>query len=404
MGIFGALGLSSVMGNGYGYMDHVIEVGGEPVIFLLVVLVGKMIATAACASSGAGTGTYSPSLFVGAVTGVLFGEIAHFLFPTIAGPAGAYGMVGMGAVAAAVTQAPITISLMLFEATRNYQIILPLLLTLAVSGVVSSILERGSLYVKQLEQRGVKLDRSREELVMYDLKVDDVMRRGQHTTVLPEAPFRVLADRFLASRRDEVYVVDAQERLVGFIDIQDIKRLLADPSAAGKTGDLARSDVPTVQGQQPLADTLPLFYRSGLEALPGVDDENRLLGVITERDVVGAYNREVLRKDVLLARIESGPPEDRTTDFFVLPDGHVMERIDVGPELIGRSLRDLQLQTRYGLTVMAVDQHQQDGGVRRCGARADLVLGKGDTLVVVGTEPAVKALQDGAPPPGEASA
>ena len=69
--------------------------------------------------------------------------------------------------------------------------------------------------------------------------------------------------------------------------------------------------------------------------------------------------------------------------------------------LIGRSLRDLQLQTRYGLTVMAVDQHQEDGGVRRCGARADLVLGEGDTLVVVGTQPAVTALQQGAPPPDE---
>jgi len=404
VGIFGALGLSPVMGNGYGYMDQVIEVGGEPVIVLLVILVGKMVATAACSSSGAATGTYSPSLFVGAVTGVLFGEIAHFVAPTIAGPTGAYGMVGMGAVAAAVTQAPITSALMLFEATRNYQIILPLLLTLAVSGMVSSILERGSLYVKQLEQRGVKLERGREELVMYDIKVDDVMRRGQHTTVAPDAPFRELADRFLASRRDEVYIVDADGRLVGFVDIQDIKRLLADPTGAGVAGDLARTDIPTVQQRQPLADALPLFFRSGLEALPVIDDERRLIGVITERDVVGAYNREVLRNDVLLARIESGPPGDRTTDYFVLPDGHVMERIDVGPELVGRSLRDLQLQTRYGLTVMAVDQRQPDGGVRRCGARADLVLREGDTVVVVGTEVAVKALQQGAPPPDEASA
>lgn len=242
---------------------------------------------------------------------------------------------------------------------------------------------------------------------MYDLRVDDVMREDLQATIAPEAPFRELAKAFFARRADEIYAVDAEGRYLGFIDIQDIKELLSDPHRDDITvADLARTDAPTLHPTAPLAETMPLFFRSGLEALPVLDDAHKLVGVLNERDVVGAYNREVLRHDALLARVESGPAHARQTDFFVLPDGHVMERVNVTERLAGHSLRDLRLPGRFGVTVLAVDVLDDKGGFDRRPTEADLVLKVGDGLIVVGTEDNVQGLKlaqlgapTAAPPP-----
>ncbi|MCA9573728.1 MAG: chloride channel protein, partial [Myxococcales bacterium] len=167
---------------------------------------------------------------------------------------GAYGMVGMGAVAAAVTHAPITAVLMLFEMTRNYQIILPLMLTLAVAGLVAATMESESLYLTQLKLRGVKMERGREDLVMYDLRVADVMRREGFDTLETTAAFTELTERFLHHRVNEVYVLDADGRYHGLVELQDVKVLMVNPRPDLAISDVETREVPSLTPGQPLAD------------------------------------------------------------------------------------------------------------------------------------------------------
>lgn len=169
VGLIASVGLHPVMGNGYGWMEEVIttpERWGAP--FLLLLLGAKVAATTATAMGRSGAGLFAPSLYLGAVTGLLSGKAFHFAAPLDAPSAGAYGMVGMGAVAAGVLHAPITMTLMLFEMTGNYEVILPLLVSLSAAGLVSRLLGASSVYEAELARRGVKLQRPEPESPIED--------------------------------------------------------------------------------------------------------------------------------------------------------------------------------------------------------------------------------------------
>jgi CIC family chloride channel protein len=393
VGAAAAAGLHQVMGNGYAYIEALI--GGELELdmgLLAMVLVAKLVATALTTAGAGGAGVFAPSLFLGAVTGTAFGALVHTLWPGLTESPGAYGLVGMGAVAAAVARAPITMTLMLFEMTGNYQVILPLLLTLAVAGLVDARLDDSSIYLEVLRRRGIDPDRSREELVMYDLRVRDIFRERDHLAVDKGAAFRDLAALFMHHRVREVFVIDEAGRLDGLVDIQNVKGLLCEPHDELTVADVETRGVPTMSPDQPLADALPLFFRADTDELPVVAADGRLLGVLHERDVIGAYNREILRQDALLARIESGPSHERQVDFFELPPGCVMRPVEVDEGLAGASLAELGLPARFGVTVLAVITLDETGERRRFSASAHRRLERGDRLIAVGPEDSIKAL------------
>lgn len=393
VGVLGAVGLHQVMGNGYGFVQQLLSGEDPGALLLLAILAAKLVATTASVSSGSGAGVFAPSLVIGAITGALFGSVGQLLLPEMP-PHAAMGTVGMGAVAAALAHAPLTMGLTLFEMTRDYSIVLPLLLTLATATLVSSVFERRSLYLQILVDRGVDVDRSREELVMYDMHVQEVMRGEDHVVAREGISARELAALFLSRRVHDVWLLDEEKRLVGLVDILDARKLLGDQAQLPPVSSLMRK-VPHLSPQMALAESMPLFFRSGREALPVCDADGRFVGVLHERDVVGAYDQEVLRKDALLARMECGPAENRHTDLFELPPGYVMERVQVTGQLIGHSLRDLRLPSRFGVTVVAVDVQDPERGTHaRNAPAADLEVKAGDRLVVVGPLENVAALKD----------
>lgn len=117
-----------VWGNGYSVVNAVLQ---DPWAWqaLLTVLVLKMIATAATHGSGAVGGAFTPTIFVGAMLGALFGTLVHALLPEGTATPNAYAVVGMGAMLAGTTHAPLMSILMVFELTLDYQIVLPLMLS-----------------------------------------------------------------------------------------------------------------------------------------------------------------------------------------------------------------------------------------------------------------------------------
>ena len=395
VGIVAMLGMHQVMGNGYAGMELMIrDEYGLGFWMLLLLLVAKLVTTAITSAGRSGVGLFAPSLFLGTVLGVAFGHGVHGMWPDLTESAGAYGIVGMGAVTAAVTQSPITIMLMIFEMTRNYQVILPMLLALAVAGIVVTAFGGGSVYVEKLKRSGIRLDRGREDLVIHDLKVADLMREGDLATIRPDAPFEELAALLLIHREDEVWVVEEDGRLHGLVALLDIRAHLIHPKPGLRVADVETRSVPAVRPDQSVAEALPLFFRAEVDDLPVIDLQGRLLGVLSERDVVGALDREVLRHDALLARVQSDEPDGgRHTDFFELPPGQVMRSIEVGEAMAGQTLRELLLTRRYHATVIAVSREDPVTGRNlRLPADADLVLIAGDRLVVVGPREDIDAL------------
>ncbi len=395
VGALAAVGFPQIMGNGYAFLEHILHGRHPGVLFLLALLGAKLLATGITLGARTGPGTFAPTLFLGAVTGTLFGIAVNALWPGVTESAGAYGMVGMGAVVAAATHSPITTTLMLFEMTGNYAIVPPLLITLALSGILYAFVEDRSIFVAILERRGVRVDRGREELVMYDLHVADVMRKDGIETVQPDAPFSELASHILHRRIQDVYVVDRDGKYHGLVDIQDIKRLLTAPHTDITAADVETHDAPVLRPSMPLADAVPLFFRSDLDELPVLNAEGELIAILKERDIFGAYHREVLRKDALMARIQTSPADqNRWKNFLELPDGYIMDVVEVDGQLVGHTLRQLRLPIRFHVTVVAVSiLDPETSKHRRLPAEADVLLKRGDKLVVMGPVLDVLALQ-----------
>lgn len=393
VGAIAAAGMHPVMGNGYAFIEHMLAGQGLSIAFLAGLLVAKVVATGLTAAGRTGAGLFAPSLFLGAVTGTAFGSGVHTLWPDATEAAGAYGMVGMGAVAAAVMSAPITMTLMLFEMTGNYNVILPLLLALSVAGGLAVVVRSRSVYELELERRGISLAQGRDQRVMHELTVADVMRAEGFEIVTSTSPLTELTARFLRRRVDQVYVVDAHQRLLSVVDIQDVKGALANPDERARAIDVATRPVPPVRPTQTLAEILPTFFDSGVEQLPVVDTEGVLLAVLAERDVVAAYHREVLRKNARVAHVVTKGPEEVADDFVELPPGQVIETVIVGEHLGGRTLRQLALPERFHCTVVAVSTWDEaQGEWHREAAAVDRVLAAADRLVVLGPGEEVERL------------
>ncbi len=145
-----------VMGVGYNYVDKVLN--GDAVLKMVVLLgVLKIIATATCYASGNAGGIFGPSLFIGAMMGAATGGIAHKLFPDVTAGPGAYALVGMGTAFAGIIRTPFTSVIMIFELTRDYTIIVPLMISNTIAYFISQRFQKSTIYEALAQQDGVHL-------------------------------------------------------------------------------------------------------------------------------------------------------------------------------------------------------------------------------------------------------
>ena len=187
------------------------------------------LATALTAGSGGSGGLFTPSLFFGALVGGAYGYWVHSLWPALASPYGAYAAVGMAAVAAGTSHAPISAILILFEFTGNYDLILPLMVaSILVEPARRASCTAASIYTESLRRRGVDLPWRMEEAVLAGLKAED-LARADPDILRPGDPYGDVVEKFLATRRQRLFVVGEDGRLLGAISLHDIKHALDEP-------------------------------------------------------------------------------------------------------------------------------------------------------------------------------
>ena len=169
------LALPEMYGVGYPVLERAVA-GHYVIAFLLVLLVGKMLATSLTIGIGGSGGVFAPSLFIGAMLGSAYGQAAHGCCRTRPRPAGAYALVGMAAVFAAAARAPITAVLIVFELTGDYRIILPLMCAIVLATALSSMLSRDTIYSLKLRRRGIDILQRKPPTLLQVLTVADAAR------------------------------------------------------------------------------------------------------------------------------------------------------------------------------------------------------------------------------------
>ncbi|MFQ6100302.1 MAG: chloride channel protein [Anaerolineae bacterium] len=303
LGVMGILtskadGFPRVFGVGYDSINQALF-GHLALGVTLTLLLVKLLATVLTLGSGGSGGIFAPSLFMGAMLGETFGQLVHQLFPTITAPAGAYALVAMAAVFSGAAHAPVTAILILFEMTRDYRIILPLMLATVTSTLISRIISRESIYTLKLSRRGIHLQQGQDIDVMQGMTVGETM-----TTDVDVVPLSMsleeLVDEFARTHHHGFPVVNGAGELAGVVSIQDLEWALAAGPIADKTvADIATTrDLLVTYPYEPMWKALRRMGVRDVGRLPVVEQEgsNRLVGVVRRPDIIRAYNQAIVKR------------------------------------------------------------------------------------------------------------
>jgi CIC family chloride channel protein len=264
-------------------------------LILLAVALGKILTTGLTIGSGGSGGVFGPSMVIGGCGGGALGILLRQLGPDVAPHPASFVIVGMAGFFAAAAKTPFSTLVMVSELTGNYNLLLPTLWVCALSFLLS---DEQSIYRSQVESRS----RSPAHQGSYAREVLAGLRVGPFVTALAEVhllrpgdPAAEVVERVSGSPYQAVTVVDEQGRYLGVVSLEEVVVAARSPElrALLVAADLMRSNVTPLSAGQRLDEAMELFVESDLLALPVVDGEGCVQGVVKRADVAGAYLRQI---------------------------------------------------------------------------------------------------------------
>lgn len=351
------------------YFPHIFGVGYETISlaleskltwYFLMFLIGlKVVATSLTIGSGGSGGIFAPSLFLGASLGGFVGTIIHGLFPAYTASSGAYALVGMGAVAAGAMHAPITAILIVFELTDDYRIILPLMIACIISVIITTRLKKGSIYTLKLSRRGIDIFRGQEVNVLRSLKLSKVMKTD-YEKVYADTPFRKLMDLTITSPHPNFFVINRQNQLSGVISIHDVRKIIyesEDLEPILVAFDLLTPFSHYFTPNDTLDMVMKAFSEINIDELPIVNSETgkQLIGTVSKNDVIEAYNKEVLKRDMVTS-VSSYISSLRKYKKVKMVDGQILCEVEVPGKFVNKTLQELDLRKHFAIEVILIKQ------------------------------------------------
>lgn len=335
-----------LLGTGQDFVGELLEaqVFGETLPFdtftvttLAILCFGKILATGLTIGTGGSGGAFMPSLFIGATLGAGYATlVADFWTATTIRP-GAFAVVGMATVFAAVARAPLTAIIIVFEVTgaRDYGLILPLMLAATFASFVADRFHPESVYTMPLARRGIRIRPSGEVDLLDTVTVGDVARMPAEVA-RPEMGLAELHEVMDRHRVHGLPVLDEADRLVGVITVSDMNRA-GGPESGRTVGDAMTPGPVTVGPSTAVSQAMVRLAVLGVGRLPVVEehDAQRLVGVFRREDAINAYHRALgsetdhaLERDRLRQRVD---PKASYYDF----------RVPLGSMADGRQVRDV---------------------------------------------------------------
>jgi len=278
-----------VLGVGYKHVGDALN-GGMAVRLMVLLLILKLLAVTTSYASGNAGGIFGPSLFIGAMLGGIVGNVAHGLLPAYVATPGVYALVGMGTAFAGIVRAPMTSVVMIFEITRDYAVIVPLMISNLVSFFISSRLQRQPIYEVLAHQDGIHLPSAETRQQQGQRRVIQAMRTATEILATQMTVGEAL-EKTQSSQFRSWPVVDGRG-VVGIVSRSSLQHDLAQGAATRRLTELVDSgDFPHVHVDQSLHVALERLGAAQLDSLPVVSraDVHKLEGIVTLRDVLDSY-------------------------------------------------------------------------------------------------------------------
>jgi len=277
------------LGVGYSYVGSALNVGMALKLMLLL-LVLKFFAVVTSYASGNAGGIFGPALFLGAMLGGSVCTIAHGLFPTHVATAGVYALVGMGTAFAGIVRAPMTSVVMIFETTRDYAVIVPLMISNLVSFFISAKLQPAPIYEELAEQDGIHLPKDDSRTIEGQRRVMRAMRPA--TEILTCDMTVRAAVEMVKGSSIHAWPVSDKPGIVGVVGRATLEKVLSEGGGDRTLEQFTNErEFPHLHVDHALSVALDRLGATHLDALPVVSraDIHKLEGVVTLQDVLNLY-------------------------------------------------------------------------------------------------------------------
>ncbi len=345
-----------VLGIGYEAINRMLA-SNYPLQIVLILTVLKFIFVPLILSSGGFGGIFAPSLFIGAGTGFIFVTLINSLFGLHL-DATTYTLVSMGAVLGGINFIPIASILIIFEMSRDYSIIIPLMLSVIVSAIIVQLLVKESVHLKHLEKSGLSVTGARQLDILRSIPVRDIMRK--HFILIKEnTPLPELVGKYIESENKTIYVVNSQNKLIGIISETEIRPIITEYETVKDlfvAADIANQAFPVLHETENLEYAMQVFGKSDFDELPVVDESSgELIGTVSRQDVINAYTKESFKQNLA----EGLAVEIKTIDYSrwsKVADGYSIFELRVPESFVGKSLLELKLRNQYGVEVLMIKQ------------------------------------------------
>ncbi len=298
------VGEPSIFGNGYRLIGQCIGAnvpeGAASLNLTFLVLAAlfclKSLATCFTLGSGGSGGVFAPSLFLGAVVGYAFGLGMQSLGWYGDLRPETYALVGMASVVSATTHAPMAGIIILFEMTRNYRIIMPVMLSATIATAIAQVLYRDSIYTLKLRRRGIQYETRANTAILRRLTVQMIMQ-DTFTRVYDDTSLQDVIRMAVDLETADFIVTDHAGKYHGLLIGEDLRAALLQPEAVPflVAGELARAEVPTVKENDTLDTVLDKFSRFEVPgfAVVGEKCETEFVGMVTRAALMRRYQQEL---------------------------------------------------------------------------------------------------------------
>ncbi len=317
-----ALKFPQVTGIGYETIEAMLQDVQFSVFLLVSILIVKLLMTAVSLGSGLVGGLFAPSMFLGATVGAIYGKSLVLIFPAlssqIAGPP-AYAMVGMAAVLASSARAPLTAILLMFELTRDYRIVLPVMACVGLSMWAIERMNPKTKSPENLDKLALSVQPDGDLVILCNLQVRDAMDINY---LRLSDRLDILAAGLILTQNNchSALVIDDREELVGIITLHDLSRAISQAEASPQTSLLLSNSLGSVctknlfyaDVDEPITDAIDRMNARGLHQLPVIDKSTPglVIGILQQEQIALACSvattRQALSKyDVVVDSTEA---------------------------------------------------------------------------------------------------
>lgn len=356
---FCGLYYKDIFGIGYSGINNILS-DSHTISVVVILLVMKFVLVPLVLYSGGYGGMFAPALFMGACIGFIFSKLI-FIFWGIQLSTTIFILVGMGAVLGGINSIPISAILIIFEMTRDYSFILPLMLVVVLSSMIVQLITKSSIHIKHLEKQGFRIAEKSESSLLKHLSVKDVMKK-ELPLISDNTPLPLLISEMTEGNYETLFMINEKGIISGVIRSSEIRGVITEYDNL-KTilvaNDVANKDFVFIHQDDNLAYVLKLFEKKEFDILPVIsEDDSMPIGTVKREDVIALLNKETLKSnytDGIATAIKSASQVDSSS----VAKGFSIFEKEIPESFIGKTLPELKLRNNYGIEVLMIKKRKK---------------------------------------------